>query len=654
LFAPLGRCSRIAALAASGFLFWLSPAAADDASLAAAAFAAGDRGSWSEARSLAAQASDPLVWKLVLWQDVTRPQGGGGFTEITGFLVDNPDWPSQRTMKLRAENGLDDGTGDAAVIAWFERNEPLTLRGANRFAYALINRGENARAMQVARTAWATADAQSVDEEDTFFIGFRDVLTPEDSARRLDRLLWAGRTAPAQRLLPRLDPGTAALGEARIALRQNSEGAPGLVTMVPAEMQGDPGLIYDQVRWYRRKGSDAYATQLLTQYQVDSAQPEQFWQERSQLARQALTAGDANGAYAVASRHGFVEGSELGDSEWLAGWIALRFLQQPELAQRNFLAMFDNVRHPVSRARGAYWSARAATALGDPQAALLWHKAAAQHSVAFYGQLSAAVIRPGEPLRLPPDPVPNAEEAARFQNHELVRAIRLLAATGERDSLRTFLLRLADLNDSPAWKDMAATLANEVDRPEVGVAIARQSVRLGTPLVRNGYPILPIGDIGQSPVELPLIHAIVRQESAFDMRAVSPAGAQGLMQLMPGTAREVSSKLGIPYSPSELTSSVQYNISLGSAYVGGLVDRFDGSYILALAGYNAGPGRANQWIRSNGDPRSSTEAAVDWIEMIPFTETRNYVQRCMENLQVYRARLGGTQLAQSPAADPLR
>jgi soluble lytic murein transglycosylase len=629
---------------------------AGDMSAAVDALLAADQGDWAQARQLAAMAQDPIVAKLVLWLDATRSQGIGSFTEITGFIIDNPDWPSQKLLRQRAEQVLDDNTSDLAILSWFAYNEPLTLPGAKRYASALMAAGEMGRAHEVARTAWRNVDAQAIEDEDDFYATFGDVLTNEDHARRIDRLLWASRISPAQRILPLVDAGNQALEEARIALRQLGRNAPGLVALVPAELQSDPGLVFDQARWYRRKENEAAARQVLLHYRVDGAQPDQFWQERGQLARGALNDGNAGEAYRVASEHGFSRGSEFADSEWLAGWIALRFLQQPEVAARHFLAMFENVRHPVSRARGAYWLARTAAAMGDTETALLWHKTAAQHAVAFYGQLSAAEIRPEQPLRLPGDPPISAAEAQSFENHELVRAIRLLTAAGEREPQRAFVLRLADLSDAGSWKDLTASLAHEIDRPDLAVAVARQSIRAGTPLVRNGYPVPSVLDTGQQSyaVESPLVYAIVRQESAFDVRAVSPAGAQGLMQLMPGTARSVAGTLGLPYSPSDLTGSPQYNLSLGSAYIANLLDRFAGSYILALAAYNAGPSRVNQWLSTNGDPRVGTEAAIDWIEQIPFSETRNYVQRCLENLQVYRARTGTMQLAQTPDADLVR
>jgi soluble lytic murein transglycosylase len=647
--ARFGYCLTGVAVAAVLAAPTPSPPLADDWSLAAVVLNAGDRGDWFEARRLASTAQDPIFGKLVLWLESTRAQGSTAtFNEIAGFIIDNPGWPSQRLLRQKAEQAIDDNTSDLAILSWFDQNEPLTLPGAKRYARALIANGETDRAEQVVRAAWANVDAQAIDDEDDFYTTFFGILTNADHARRIDRLLWAGRTSAAQRILPRVDAADRLAGEARVALRQLDSTAPRLVALVPPELQDDPGLVFDQVRWYRRKDNDAAARQVLLLHHVDAIQPDQFWQERSQLARHALSDGNASEAYRIASEHGFTSGTEYADSEWLAGWVALRFLQRPDLAARHFLTMFENMRHPVSRARGAYWLARTAAAMGDADTAALWHKTAAQHPVAFYGQLSAAEIRPGQPLRLPLDPPSSANEVARFQHQELVQAIRILASAGEQEPQRAFLLRLADLDDTGSWKDMTALLAYEIGRPDLAIAVARQSVRSGVPLVNNGYPLLPLAETAQEPypVENALLYAVVRQESAFDVHAVSPAGAQGLMQLMPGTARSVAARLGIPFSPADLINDGQYNISIGRAYLSGLLSRYDGSYILALAAYNAGPNRVSQWLNTNGDPRAGGETAIDWIEMIPLSETRNYVQRCLENLQVYRARVGSLQLAQ--------
>jgi soluble lytic murein transglycosylase len=284
----------------------------------------------------------------------------------------------------------------------------------------------------------------------------------------------------------------------------------------------------------------------------------------------------------------------------------------------------------------------------------LWYRTAAQYPTTYYGQLAAIQLEPGAILRLPPDPHPSVEETAIFDGHELVRAVRMLASFGQTDRLRPFLLRLGKLSDSAGWKELVAGLATEEDRPDISVAIAKQAVQHGRPLIKNGYPSLHVPEIDPAlvrPAEVPLILAIARQESTFNFKAISRSGARGLMQLLPGTARDVAKKLKVPYSRRRLTADPDFNLKLGRAYMSTLLDTFDGSYVLALAAYNAGPTRAKRWKLVNGDPRTSVIDAVDWIELIPFAETRNYVQRTLENLQVYRTMLNGTEVAWTLESD---
>jgi soluble lytic murein transglycosylase len=278
----------------------------------------------------------------------------------------------------------------------------------------------------------------------------------------------------------------------------------------------------------------------------------------------------------------------------------------------------------------------------------LWYQTAAQYPTTYYGQLAANRLNPGSELQLPPDPHPSAEETALFDGHELVRAVRMLAAFGQTDRLSPFLLRLGELSDSAGWKDLAAGLAARQGRPDLSVAIAKQAVQHGRPLIMNGYPSVHVPEVDSTSApsaEVPLILAMVRQESAFNFEAISQAGARGLMQLLPTTARTVAGELKLPYSRQRLTADPDYNLRIGRAYVSTLLDTFNGSYILALAAYNAGPARVKQWQRVNGSPRGNVIDAVDWIESIPFAETRNYVQRTLENLQIYRTMLNGTKVA---------
>jgi soluble lytic murein transglycosylase len=342
-------------------------------------------------------------------------------------------------------------------------------------------------------------------------------------------------------------------------------------------------------------------------------------------------------AYQTAAEHGLEGGSAYVDAEFLAGWIALRFLDDRETALLHFLRLHDWATHPMSRARAAYWAGRTYEVLGDPKARE-WYTRSARYSTTYYGQMAAA--RLGAPAwPLPDDPRPTAEDLARFDGRDAVAAARLLLALGEDDLLRSFFIRLNDIVESPGERALVAQLAIEAGREDLAVVVARRSERDGVVLVESGWPLPSYAPPAEIRPEKPLVLALIRQESGFMPDVQSPVGARGLMQLMPATATQVARRLGVPFAPARLDDP-GYNIQLGTAYLSGLIDRFGGSYVLALASYNAGPGRAARWIRENGDPRDPGVDPIDWVEMISIPETRNYVQRVMESVAVYRRRLG--------------
>jgi soluble lytic murein transglycosylase len=611
------------------------------------AFKAADAGDWDTARTAAAEIGDPLAAKLLFWFDVTRLGGSGSFADITKFISENPDWPDQKVLCLRAEEAIDDTVADQTILSWFDGREPVTTEGRVRLGAALLNAGEVERARAVIRDVWVHGRF-SIDAERTFYTTYRNLLIVDDHVERLDRLLWQGRLSEARRMLGKVDAKYRALAEARLRLREMDRNVDGAIAKVPPALKEDPGLIYERLRWRRRKGRDLSARELLKAYPLDNARPRLWWAERSILARDALAEGHVSEAYRIARDHALTEGAGFAEAEWLAGWIALRFLEEPKVAFTHFTTMFRGVKYPISRARGAYWAARAAEADLRPNMAELWYQTAAQYPTTYYGQLAANRLNPASELQLPPDPHPSAEETAFFEGHELVRAVRMLAAFGQTDRLSPFLLHLGKLSDSAGWKDLVASLAATLGRPDLSVAIAKQAVQHDRPLIANGYPSIRVPEVDSTlapSAEVPLILAMVRQESAFNFKAISRAGARGLMQLLPTTARTVAGKLKLSYSRQRLTADPDYNLKIGRAYVSTLLDTFNGSYILALAAYNAGPARVKQWQQVNGNPRGNVIDAVDWIESIPFAETRNYVQRTLENLQIYRTMLNETKVA---------
>jgi soluble lytic murein transglycosylase len=419
---------------------------------------------------------------------------------------------------------------------------------------------------------------------------------------------------------------------------------------VPESLQHDPGLVFERMRWRRRKGQVDSALELARNSPKDLGRPDIWWPEREYLARKAVSAGKMSEAYKIVRDHQLTGGPGLAEAEFLSGWIALRYQKDSKAALTHFTKLYESARFPVTQARGAYWAGRAAEAAGDKRAAQGWYQKAAAFPITFYGQLGMDKLDAGTRPAWPTTPKATPTERRAFEQGELTRIARLLNELGEYDRIKPFILRQVTAAKTPAQHALAGELAMALDRPDLAVSAAKRSSQsAGVMLPELGWPVSSKIN-GDSP-ERALIHATVRQESAFEVQAVSRAGARGMMQLMPATAKSVAKSLGLPHSDHRLLNDPHYNIQLGRTYLGRLIDEFDGSYVLALAAYNAGPARARQWMRENGDPRRASVDVIDWIELISFEETRNYVQRVLENLQVYRQVLGDPQRTQGIGKD---
>jgi soluble lytic murein transglycosylase len=616
----------------------------DPPSSVRAALAAAERGDWRAVDGLGGRLADPVAGKLLVWLRATRGDGSLSFGEIAAFLAANPDWPNGAALLRRAEEILPEEKSARAVVSWFAGREPSTPYGRFRLARAYLELGDQKRAGELARRSWRGGDLYYPDLERTFRTTFASLLSMGDHRARLDALLWDGRDTAARRLYDVVGSDRRALAEARILLRQQKRNADAAVAAVPPALRADPGLTYERIRRLRQKGLEAEARKLLAEIKQDAGRPDLWWTERHALARDALRQGRAAEAYAIARAHALSEPSDYAEAEWLAGWIALRFLHKPEAARNHFLNMAKVVRFPISVARAAYWAGRAGEVAGDKPFAMGWYRSAAAHPTTFYGRLAAERVSPDATLVLPPAPEPSRMDRAAFAGHELVRAARLLAAHGQEDAARTFIRRLGEIRDVPSWQAMTAELAGEIGGTGLGVATAKRAMREGFLLFEQAYPLMTLPIAAERlphPVEPALVLAMIRQESEFDRGAISSAGARGLMQLMPGTAKQVAASLDLPYSPDRLTRDPAYNVKLGRAYLSKLLGSFDGSVALAFAAYNAGPARVRQWLDTYGDPRGGRVDLIDWIEMLPFAETRNYVQRAIENRWVYQARLNG-------------
>ena len=602
-----------------------------------AALTAAEKGKWSEAYSDLTPIKDPLPLKLMRWLDYTRAGSNAGFAEIAQFINNNPDWPKQHLLRISAERAIAD-VPDAVAAGWLKRHPPLSFPGKVRLAETMIASGDTAGGTEALRAAWIDSNFGLADEK-SFLARHGAAIREGDDIKRLDRLLWDGQIQAANRMLPRVRPDYGVLTAAREALASRAPNAEAAVAKVPPQLRSDPGLLFDELRWKRKNGMLDAAVPILLAEPTNPVRPDRWWSERAEIARQLLAAGKTTLAYRIVEEHGPIAAAALAQSEFLAGYIALRFMNNPALAFDHFSRILARATTPDAQARAGFWGGRAAAAAGKLKLADKWYAAGAEHMATFYGQLAAHQLGDDAPPHPVPEPKPTAAEQVRFNQRQRVRAAEIFFDLGDRQLGRDFLLSAADSARTPLDFAMLAALAEAYGRTDLAISVASRALAAGVPLMVHGYPVVALPSGGTT--EHSLLYAIIRQESAFATDALSQAGALGLMQLMPATAKYISKKEQLPYSAERLTSDGSYNVTLGRAYLERLLDDFGGSYVLAVAAYNAGPGRVREWLNEYGDPRGGRIDMVDWIEILPFTETRRYVQHVLDNLQIYRGRDGG-------------
>ena len=614
-----------------------------EAAAFASALKAADENRFGDARAAVANFNQPLLKRYVEWNILrVAPKTDADFVSTQAFLRENPNWPEPEVLRRQAEDRINAETPKGAVYRYFVAFPPLTSAGLIRRleAAATSSPGEVAN---LARESWRSGTFRPADEAD-FLARYAQHLTPADYVDRFDRILREGRPQVARELLSKLPPDYLPLANARLAMATRAGDAATVLKAVPNARLAEPAIQLERLQWLRRSGNLDEAKALLAT--PVASQNEAWWNERHQLARELLAAGRPADAYAVTIGHGQTRGIAFAEAEFLAGWIALRQLKRAEDGRKHFQTLHDGVSTDISKSRAAYWLGRANEAAGRGKEAGEWFGRAAGYGQTFYGQLAARKL-PGGAARMPTDPVASAEEQQALAGRELVSVARYLGQAGDFERTRPFLLRLARLVTAPGEVALLAQLAIELRRPDIAVTIARRGVENGVVLFDASFPVVELGATGA--IERALALALTRQESAFNAGATSSSGALGLMQLMPGTARDVAGRAGVPFVQDKLTRDPAYNVTLGSQYLGEMLQRFGGSYELALAAYNAGPNRVARWLETNGDPRAGKIDMVDWIEMIPFRETRNYVQRVMEGVGVYRERLNGSVKTVPPA-----
>ena len=611
------------------------------------AFDAAGRGDWTAARALAAQGQNTTARRLLEWRYAMDRNSGATFAEIDAVIKDTDgkgasQWPLRGTLQARAEAVLPPDMAPSAVVAWFSGKPPNSSIGKIRLGEALVATGEKTRGATLIRQGWIEGSFDTAIELD---IVQKDSahLTPQSDRARLNNLIWAGQTSAARRLLARVDGNAADIANARITL---AGGIPkNTAVLDKVADSSDPALLLDWSRALRLAGRDREANAMLLRTPTATLvrdRAARWWNETAIQARSAFTSGNPRMALDLVRHAGFTSGIQFAEQEFLAGFIALRFLKEPAAALEHFRKLEAGVARPISKSRALYWQGRSLEAQGDIAAALERYRAAAAYPDTFYGQVALARTDTVPVLRLADtqvDPVPPSEVEAA----PLINEIKVLADLGQASSLRSFIERHVESHSAPRHITRLMMMLNDWGYPEISVRLAKSLGYDGVPMPQFSYPVIALpAYVGPgSPPDPALVLGLIRQETEFDAYAISRAGARGLMQMMPASAKVAAKQANLPYRPDALLSDTVYNMQLGMTEYRVHLDRYGGSLILAAASYNAGPGNSRKWVAAYGDPRTQHVDPIDWIEQIPFGETRNYVQRVLENAQVYRARLAG-------------
>jgi soluble lytic murein transglycosylase len=596
----------------------------------------------SDATQVRDTIADPVAQKLAEWLILRSEDNGLPAERYRAFISTNPSWPSLNLFRRRGEAALwDDRREDPAVVSWFANDAPLSAKGKLCLARALLAQGDRRNAEKYLREAWRS-DPMSRDTEAAALDQFGALLTPGDHKARLDFLLFTDDTAGAMRAAERLGPAYLTIVKARMAVNRKEEAkAKALLDSVPVEVRGDPAYMFGRIQNLRRADKIPEAAELMLKAPRDPARlgnVDEWWIERRLIARKLLDTGDFRTAYAIA-RDAALPNKDIYQTEqqFTAGWIALRFLRDPTTALQHFARIGVESVNPTAIARAGYWQGRALEELGRTQEARAAYQSAAEQSTSYYGQLSRAR------LGLPQIALKEAPDRSRGSQYEVVRAVELLYALDERALAVPMLADMGERADDPNALAALAEVAGRNGDAKGMMLVGKAALNRGYPFDFYAYPVSGIPSFQQigPEVEKSVVYAIARQESQFDQSVVSPAKAMGILQVTPEAGKYVTRKYGATYDQRRLLTDASYNATLGAAELGGLLQDYRGSYIMTFAGYNAGRGRVKEWIERYGDPRDPSIDPIDWVERIPFSETRNYVQRVIENLQVYRSRFGG-------------
>ncbi|MDC2996984.1 lytic transglycosylase domain-containing protein [Candidatus Pelagibacter sp.] len=596
---------------------------------------------WPAALKTAKKARDKSVYNFIQWRHLLTKGNKASYYDYKTFIDKNEDYPRLGRVKYLAEHKLSTDTiSPKKIIDWFGVDEPLSGFGKMILGESIILNGNTQKGISYIKEGWITAEL-SKSELRFYRKKFKKYLNADDYIKRADYLAWNNKYWDLKRLLRYLPKDYELLYTARQLLMSKSYGVDNAISKVPAKFKNDAGLNYDRLKWRRKRGRVDSSVEILVKIKNTKdylVRPDKWWFEREIISRSLIYKKKYALAYKIASNHALTDGPEYAAAEWMSGWIALSFLDDPLLAKDHFENFYNNVGYPISTSRGAYWLAKTYQKLGKNELANEWFGKASNFLTTYYGQLAFMELNPNQPFELSRDIEVSKEYRDYFFKKELVKTVYLLDELNEDKYTKHILRHLANDDINNGSEVLAAELATSIDRFDFAIQIAKIASYEKRFHNKYNYPIISTPNYinGRKIPDTAFILSIIRQESEFDLSANSHAGAKGLMQLMPYTAKVVAKQAKLPYSKSRLTRDAEYNINLGSHYIAGLILEYDGAYPFAIAAYNAGPKRVRYWKKINKNPQKNQIDYVNWIELIKFKETRNYVQRVLENYNVYR------------------
>ena len=596
---------------------------------------------WPAALKTAKKARDKSVYNFIQWRHLLTKGNKASYYDYKTFIDKNEDYPRLGRVKYLAEHKLSTDTiSPKKIIDWFGVDEPLSGFGKMILGESIILNGNTQKGISYIKEGWITAELNK-SELRFYRKKFKKYLNADDYIKRADYLAWNNKYWDLKRLLRYLPKDYELLYTARQLLMSKSYGVDNAISKVPAKFKNDAGLNYDRLKWRRKRGRVDSSVEILVKIKNTKdylVRPDKWWFEREIISRSLIYKKKYALAYKIASNHALTDGPEYAAAEWMSGWIALSFLDDPLLAKDHFENFYNNVGYPISTSRGAYWLAKTYQKLGKNELANEWFGKASNFLTTYYGQLAFMELNPNQPFELSRDIEVSKEYRDYFFKKELVKTVYLLDELNEDKYTKHILRHLANDDINNGSEVLAAELATSIDRFDFAIQIAKIASYEKRFHNKYNYPIISTPNYinGRKIPDTAFILSIIRQESEFDLSANSHAGAKGLMQLMPYTAKVVAKQAKLPYSKSRLTRDAEYNINLGSHYIAGLILEYDGAYPFAIAAYNAGPKRVRYWKKINKNPQKNQIDYVNWIELIKFKETRNYVQRVLENYNVYR------------------